>query len=92
MRIDDLIWTERNIEHISYHGVDPDEIEDVIWDNEPWFERRRGKKQRYIVYGQGLGGRYLFIVLDQERDALFYVVTARDMTKRERQYYQVRRK
>ncbi len=91
MRIDDLIWSERNIEHIADHAVEPDEVEEVIWENNPWFERRRGK-QRYYVYGQCLGGRYLFIVLDREYDRVFYVVTARDMTKSERRYYLSRRK
>ena len=90
MRIDDLIWTDENIEHIAYHRVEPEEVESVIWDS-PWIERRKGQ-HRYYVYGQSDGGRYLFVVLDREYDNVFYVVTARDMTVRERQYYQKRRK
>ncbi len=67
----------------------PKKVEDTIGDD-PWVERRRGR-QRYHVYGQTSGGRYLFIVLDRENGALFYVVTARDMTKREKNYYRQRR-
>ena len=90
MYIQDLIWNEHNVEHIAAHQVTPDEVEDAIWDS-PLFERRRGE-QRYHVYGQTSAGRYLFIVLDLESDALFYVVTARDMTGREKAYYQRRRR
>ncbi len=89
MYIENLIWDEYNVEHIANHQVRPEEVEDIIWDD-PWFERRRGR-QRYHVYGQTSGGRYLFIVLDKVDDSLFYVVTARDMTKREKNYYRQRR-
>jgi hypothetical protein len=85
VRIEDLIWDEANLEHIAYHRVRPEEVEEVIWDD-PWYERRRGR-QRYHAYGQTAGGRYLFVVLDREYDAVFYVVTARDMTEREKRYY-----
>ncbi len=40
MRIDDLIWTDENIEHIAYHRVEPEEVETVIWDS-PRIERRK---------------------------------------------------
>jgi uncharacterized DUF497 family protein len=40
---------------------------------------------RYHVCGQTTSGRYLFIVLDQETPGVFYAVTARDMTEREKQ-------
>jgi uncharacterized protein len=85
MVITELIWTDENVDHLADHYVGPREVEDVIWDD-PWFERRRGR-QRYQVFGQTSGGRYLFIVLDREHDTVFYVVTARDMTTREKNYY-----
>jgi hypothetical protein len=42
---------------------------------------------RYHVYGQTTSGRYLFIVLDQDTAGVFYTVTARDMTEREKQLW-----
>ncbi len=89
MYIENLIWDEYNVEHIANHQVRPEEVEDTIWDD-PWLERRRGRR-RYHVYGQTSGGRYLFIVLDKVNGSLFYVVTGRDMTKREKNYYRQRR-
>jgi uncharacterized DUF497 family protein len=88
--VEDLIWNEENIEHIADHRVRPQEVEDVIWDT-PLFEKRRGPR-RYHVYGQTSGGRYLFIVLDREHDAVFYVVTARDMEEQEKGYYRRRKR
>ena len=64
MVITELIWTDDNVDHLAEHGVTPREVQDVIWDN-PRFERRRGR-QRYHVYGQTSGGRYLFVVLEKE--------------------------
>ena len=85
MVITELVWTDDNVDHLAEHDIVPREVHDVIWDD-PWFEKRRGR-QRYQVYGQTSGGRYLFIVLDREYDTVFYVVTARNMTVREKNYY-----
>lgn len=85
MHVEDVIWDEYNVEHLAAHRVRPEEVEDTIWDN-PRFEKRRGQ-QRYHVYGQTSGGRYLFIILDRVREAIFYVVTAREMTSSEKSYY-----
>ena len=86
MLIADLIWDEVNVEHIARHRVEPHEVEQAIWDD-PHVRRGPGKS-RYRLYGQTDGGRYLFIVLDREYDDVFYIVTARDMDKREKQQYQ----
>jgi uncharacterized DUF497 family protein len=85
MLITDLIWDERNVEHIARHQVEPHEVEQVIWDDP--HARRGPGKSRYRLYGQTDAGRYLFIVLDREYDDVFYVVTARDMDKREKKQY-----
>jgi uncharacterized DUF497 family protein len=84
--IEDVIWDENNLEHITHHGVRPAEVEEVLWDD-PWFEKRRGR-QRYQVFGQTDSGRYLLVILDREYNSIFYVVTARDMTEAEKRHYQ----
>jgi len=88
--VEDVIWDENNLEHVAHHGVKPTEVEEVLWDD-PWFEKRRGR-QRYQVFGQTDGGRYLMVVLAREYSSIFYVVTARDMTQAEKRYYQRRGK
>lgn len=90
MYVKDVIWDDDNLEHIAHHGVKPAEVEEVLWDD-PWIEKRRGS-QRYQVFGQTASGRYLLVILDREYDGIFYVVTARDMTRSEKQYYRRRQK
>ncbi|RMF29930.1 MAG: BrnT family toxin [Chloroflexi bacterium] len=91
MRIEDLLWDEANIAHIARHRVEAYEVEEAIW-GDPHVRRGRGEK-RYRVYGQTEAGRYLFIVIERVRGTLYYVVTARDMTDRERRLYlQVKKK
>jgi uncharacterized DUF497 family protein len=91
MRVHNLVWDEQNLDHIADHQVEWYEVEETVWDDS-WFENRRGR-QRYHVYGQTDDGRYLFIVLDRTVNDDFYVVTARDMDDGERKYYRrVKRK
>ena len=47
---------------------------------------------RYYALGQTLGGRYLFVVVDDEGGGWVYPVTARDMTRRERRLLKKGRK
>ncbi len=87
MRITELVWDEWNVEHISAHGVKPEEVEEACGDPDHWVIRDRVTRYglaRYRLYGQTEGGRYLFVVLDREDDDAFYVVTAREMTDAEK--------
>ena len=95
MRIDELVWDDRNVEHIAEHGVAPDEVEEVCASRRRLNLRigssRRGLK-RYQLFGPADDGRLLTVILDQTQPGQFYVVTARDMTGRERSGYRKRRK
>ncbi len=95
MRIDELIWDDWNIKHIARHDVSEQEVEQVCEPGQH-LARRATKTDygltRYRVYGQSYSGRYLFIVLDRVRNHKFYVVTARDMTEREKQAFKRQRK
>jgi len=95
VRIDELIWDEWNVEHIADHGVEPEEVEDVCTSRRRLVLRiglsKRGLK-RYQVFGPTDSGRLLTIILDRVQPGQFYVVTARDMTEREKRRYRGRRK
>lgn len=86
MHIADLLWDGVNIDHIAEHHVEPSEVEELVWNDIPWFKRGSGA-QRYYTYGQSGSGRYLFVVLDREYDDVFYVVTARDVDEAEKRRY-----
>lgn len=54
-------WDDRNIEHISEHGVVPDEAEHVLEHARPPFPRKVGGG-KYLVWGQTPDGWYLQVV------------------------------
>lgn len=89
MRIEELIWDDWNVEHVADHGVDPEEVEEVCFGRP--LVRRAGTTRyglrRYHAFGQTEARCYLFIVLDSEAAGVFYVVSARDMSERERRQY-----
>jgi uncharacterized DUF497 family protein len=85
MEINSFRWDIETVEHIANHLVNPDEVEDVAFDDEPHI--RKGRHGRRYLYGQTIGGRYLFIVyvLNTRKEAK--VITARDMDEKEKRLY-----
>ena len=49
----------------------------------------RGKEGRYLAYGKTRGGRLLFVVWVL-RHRTTKIITARDMTQKERRFYNIR--
>lgn len=74
-------WDEENIEHIADHGVDPYEAEYVIRYAKAY---RRAPQGKYIVMGQTDSGRYLLVVFAPKGNQRVRVVTARDLTPKEK--------
>lgn len=92
MRIDELIWDPWNEEHVRRHGVEPEEVEEAVFDPSTIFLRTRSARsaRRYIALGLTEAGRHLFVVLDPFGDGRAYSVTARDMTDGERRWFKRR--
>ncbi len=89
MRFWNFDWDEDNIDHIARHGVGVEEVEEALV-SKPLI--RRGRSDRYWAFGKTRPGRYLFIVVKNLGKGWARVITARDMTKAERRYYQRRGK
>ena len=96
MEIDDVIWLKDIVQKIeTKHGVETWEVEDVLLGNP---EFRRGPKGRrlgedvYYALGQTDSGRYLFVVFIRKRGSKALVLTAREMTRREKTGYRKRQK
>ncbi len=83
--IRELLWDKRSVEHIARHHVTAQEVEEVCF-NPRSLVFKRGT--RYIVLGQTVAGRYLFVAVDRVCKSKGYVVTARPMDKKERRRYQ----
>ena len=83
-------WDDANLSKIwEKHGVSAAECEEVFF-NSPLLsgpdERHSGREVRYYVLGQTDSRRQLFIVFTHRR-GLIRVVTARDMSRREREVF-----
>ncbi len=90
MEITDFEWDDDNIQHLLKHGVSPDEVECVAFDDEPWVKKRR-KGTRHLL-GYTVAGRYLFVVYVLKGKGSARVITALDMDDKTRKLYKRRGK
>jgi uncharacterized DUF497 family protein len=84
LRVEELVWDDWNVRHIKKHRVVCREVERVI---ESKTLTLKAKKGRFLVLGLTKEKRMLTVVLAKEAEKRYYVVTARDMSKKERRYY-----
>lgn len=79
-----LIWDKWNKEHIKKHNVTIKETEQVYNSKEV---TKQSYFERTIILGRTKNSRLLTIVVSTEKQKQSYVVSARDMSKKERRYY-----
>jgi len=84
MRRISLEWNDDSIDHIWRHHVEPEEVEETL---ERRYILRRGRGRTYYILGSSGDGRYLFVVIARKASGNYRVVTARDMTPTERQWF-----
>lgn len=82
IEIDDLILDKIQ----SKHGVEFEEAEQASLSAKRHV--RKGGRGIYKIFSQTDEGRYLLVVLAHSYEAVWRLVTARNMTTRERQLYQ----
>ncbi len=95
MQIWDVIWLEEVEDKIiARHHVSPAEAEEVLM-GQPhvrFMERgHRPGEDLYAAFGQTADGRYLAVFFIFKAPHTVLIVTARDMTARERRTYGSRR-
>jgi hypothetical protein len=90
MNIRFYIDPETQMPHIYGHGVDEDEVEDVL--RKPG-EDRLGREGSRVAVGRTRAGRYLRVIYvpDQEPDSVF-VITAYQLTGKPLMAYRRRRR
>ncbi len=92
MRLREIIWKERFIEKLEdKHGVFTDEVEEIIF-GKPHI-RKAGKghikgEDLYVAYGKTENGRYLVVFFIRKEKIAALPISARDMTKLEKKYYE----
>ncbi len=91
MDIAGYIWREDVIDKLAWkHQLQVEEIVE-LFQNKPRVERlergHRPGEDLYIALGQTDAGRYLAVFFIHKKDGRALVITARDMTRKERRRY-----
>lgn len=85
LTITELLWDSFNTEHIEKHNVKVTEVEKALQDEGRVF--RETYKGRILALGRA-GTRLIATVITLDKTTgLHYVITSRDMDKKERQIY-----
>ena len=79
-----LIWDSTNVAHIGKPNVTVFEVE--IAAKDPKVKYRYTYDNRYMMCGRA-DERLLSVIISEQTPGGFYVVTARDMSKKERLFY-----
>ena len=80
IKIRELIWDEYNVEHIKKHNVIVSEAEEAV---KNFIAHKAGKKGRYIAIGRS-GTRLISLIVRRVNTGVYYLVSARDSSKKER--------
>lgn len=80
-----LHWDPGNVTHIARHQVSPEEVEDAC-QNSPMVSQSYMGRLRVI--GPTDFGRMLIVILDPESNDVYYPVTARPASRKERRRYE----
>jgi hypothetical protein len=91
MNVDECIWLTSVVDELaSKHGVLPDEVEEVFLNEPKFFRGERGQRPGedvYVAYGQTNAARYLVVFFIFKGQGSAFVISAREMTPRERKRY-----
>ncbi len=91
MRIHEIIWKDAFVEKLAVkHGVDQDEVEDVLFSAPHIRLAAKGHikgEDLYAAYGRTAAGRYLIVFFVHKRRRVALPISARDMSASERRYY-----
>jgi uncharacterized DUF497 family protein len=81
-----LEFDDENTDHLSRHGVAPEEIEQVTGNAYVTARNARGPDNRILMIGQTDGGRVITVVLEATRDDVVWrPVTGWSATPEERE-------
>lgn len=79
-----LVWNEWNQDHIKKHKVTVEEVEEA-------YKSKTVKSESYLkremIFGETNKRRFLIIIISYAKQKNPYVVSARDMSKKERKIY-----
>jgi uncharacterized DUF497 family protein len=91
LKITECLWLDQFVDKIiRKHHVYPEEVEEALF-VKPYVKKVESGDVKgedlYIAFGRTQAGRYLSVLFVLKRDKRALVISARDMTKRERKHY-----
>jgi uncharacterized DUF497 family protein len=75
---------------LTTRKASPEEVEEVLFNEDEAPIIMRGKEGKYLAYGKTHGGRLLLIVWASKYKKT-KIITARDMTEKEKRFYRRRK-
>jgi len=91
MEILGCIWLDQFVDKIiQKHNVYPEEVEGMLSQNPQIRMVERGDvkgEDLYMAFGRSYAGRYLSVLFIMKKGKQALVISARDMSKRERKSY-----
>ena len=91
MKLYEVIWKERFVKKIACkHAVATEEVEEVLFSNPHVRKAEKGRvkgEDLYVAYGKTKAGRYLVVFFIRKPRAAALPISARNMTRAERRYY-----
>ncbi len=90
--IDDVIWLDSIVDKLIWkHNVMTSEVEELLSGKCRVFRKEKGKVEREDLYnalGRTRNGRYLSVFFIKKLNNKVLIVTARDMTGKEKKRYE----
>ena len=79
-------WNQWNVWHVAKHGVQPQEAELVVRRASRPFPRKI-EEDKWLVWGQGHGGRFLQVIYVLDPDETIYIIHCRPLNGAEKRRY-----
>jgi len=90
MNVRDILISQDIADKIhSKHAVSEQEVYEIFENEEElvWIRRSQTMSGRYVAYGRTMGGRYLFVPFELDKENVAHIVSAREMDEAERRLY-----
>ncbi len=84
-------WNAWNLDHATKHGVAPYEAEKVVRGAQRPYPKRMDN-EKWMVHGQGIGGRYVQVFYLVDAEGTLYIIHARPLSGAEKRRYRRRKR
>jgi len=91
LKITECLWIDKFVDKIiGKHNVYPEEVEEVLSNQPTILKLEKGNvrgEDLYVAFGKADSGRHLTILFVKKKNGRALIISARDMSKKERRRY-----